>query len=210
LEASRVSKDAAPGGGEEPPVTSALASIAAAAAAADDDDDESRVRSALHPDECEELLYFIERNYLSSLSALMYSLKDLLFVAEPASAAVVDISDRFVAEFNRLRQMKDGIVKRAAGASAARRANGSAPGTPDRRRQLSPYHIFMKEYAGLVREEHPELPLGERSSLVAAKWKAMSDEEKAPYVQKAAEVRSQNKTRDDDDDDDGDVIKLTS
>jgi hypothetical protein len=121
----------------------------------------------------------------------MYSLKDLLFVAEPegpkrrrrAVAVDDDLSDRFLAEFNRLREMKDGIVRKVT-------RNSSAPGTPvsGRKRPTSAYHLFIKEHYASVRDENPDLPFGELISLAATKWREMSDEDKAPYVQKAAEV----------------------
>ncbi len=148
---------------------------------------EEEESSALRPDECDELLYFIEHNYLSSLSALMYSLKDLLFVAEPEDPKrkrrTVAVDDRFLAEFNRLREMKEGIVRKVA-------RNGSAPGTPvsGRKRSTSAYNFFIKEHYASVRDENPDLPFGELISLAATKWREMSDEDKAPYVQKAAEV----------------------
>lgn len=148
---------------------------------------EEEESSALRPDECDELLYFIEHNYLSSLSALMYSLKDLLFVAEPEGPKrkrrTVAVDDRFLAEFNRLREMKEGIVRKVT-------RNGSAPGTPvsGRKRPTSAYHLFIKEHYASVRDENPDLPFGELISLAATKWREMSDEDKAPYVQKAAEV----------------------
>ncbi|KAI7898173.1 high mobility group box domain-containing protein [Cokeromyces recurvatus] len=45
--------------------------------------------------------------------------------------------------------------------------------------------FFSQEKRASVKEENPEATFGQIGKILGEKWKAMSDEEKKPYVQKA-------------------------
>ncbi|GAN07545.1 non-histone chromosomal protein 6 [Mucor ambiguus] len=53
------------------------------------------------------------------------------------------------------------------------------------KRGLSAYMFFSQDKRAQVKEENPEASFGTLGKLLGEKWKAMSDEEKKPYVDKA-------------------------
>lgn len=50
---------------------------------------------------------------------------------------------------------------------------------------LSAYIIFTSEIREQTKKENPDLPMTDLSKVMGAKWKALTDEEKAPYVAKS-------------------------
>ncbi|KAG1445827.1 hypothetical protein G6F56_009775 [Rhizopus delemar] len=54
------------------------------------------------------------------------------------------------------------------------------------KRGLSAYMFFSKENRNTVKEENPEATFGELGKILGAKWKAMDEKEKEPYVEMAA------------------------
>ena len=76
---------------------------------------------------------------------------------------------------------------------------------------LSPFILFSKATFKSVKDENPGLALPEISKLLAIKWNAIDDEEKAPYLIQAAEANAllsgkdveEVDAGDDDDDEEG-------
>jgi hypothetical protein len=50
---------------------------------------------------------------------------------------------------------------------------------------LSAYIIFTSDIREQTKKENPDLPMTDLSKVMGAKWKALTDEEKAPYVAKS-------------------------
>ena len=50
---------------------------------------------------------------------------------------------------------------------------------------LSAYIIFTSEIREQTKKENPTMPMTELSKVMGTKWKALSDEEKAPYIAKS-------------------------
>mmetsp|Transcript_67027 Transcript_67027/g.106585 ORF Transcript_67027/g.106585 Transcript_67027/m.106585 type:complete len:304 (-) Transcript_67027:155-1066(-) len=59
---------------------------------------------------------------------------------------------------------------------------------------LSSYFIFMNERRSILRDENKDLKLTEISKLISAEWAALSEDEKAKYVSKAAELKGKYNT----------------
>ncbi|XP_021735495.1 high mobility group B protein 7-like [Chenopodium quinoa] len=58
------------------------------------------------------------------------------------------------------------------------------------KRPMSGYFVFMEEFRKVYKEEHPESKgVKEVAKEAGAKWKSMTDEEKKPYLDKAAELK---------------------
>jgi len=53
------------------------------------------------------------------------------------------------------------------------------------KRALSAYMFFSKDAREEVKQENPEAGFGDIGKLIGAKWSAMSEEDKAPYVEQA-------------------------
>mmetsp|Transcript_42800 Transcript_42800/g.55005 ORF Transcript_42800/g.55005 Transcript_42800/m.55005 type:complete len:294 (+) Transcript_42800:787-1668(+) len=54
------------------------------------------------------------------------------------------------------------------------------------KRPMSSYFIWMGEVREAMKAQHPEASVGEFGKILGAKWKTLSEEEKAPYLEKAA------------------------
>mmetsp|Transcript_6080 Transcript_6080/g.10387 ORF Transcript_6080/g.10387 Transcript_6080/m.10387 type:complete len:105 (-) Transcript_6080:323-637(-) len=57
------------------------------------------------------------------------------------------------------------------------------------KRGMSAYMFFVQDKREGVKTAKPELAFGEISKELGAMWKALSDDEKTPYVEKAAADR---------------------
>jgi hypothetical protein len=57
--------------------------------------------------------------------------------------------------------------------------------------RYSGYHIFMREYRAVVKAEQPDLSPQELTSVVAKSWKNVSDDEKAEYNNRAAQMKAE-------------------
>ncbi|KAK8606706.1 hypothetical protein V6N13_052468 [Hibiscus sabdariffa] len=81
-----------------------------------------------------------------------------------------------------------GVVDRlkSKGAGAGKRAKKAAKDPNKPKRPPSAFFVFMEEFRKQYKEENPDnrsvAAVGKASG---AKWKSMTDAEKAPYVQKA-------------------------
>ncbi|KAI8974743.1 high mobility group box domain-containing protein [Pilobolus umbonatus] len=53
------------------------------------------------------------------------------------------------------------------------------------KRGLSAYMFFSQDKRSTVKEENPEATFGQIGKILGEKWKAMSDAEKQPYMDKA-------------------------
>ncbi|RLV93240.1 Non-histone chromosomal protein 6 [Spathaspora sp. JA1] len=53
------------------------------------------------------------------------------------------------------------------------------------KRSLSAYMFFANENRDIVRAENPGISFGQVGKLLGEKWKALSDDEKVPYNNKA-------------------------
>ncbi len=56
-----------------------------------------------------------------------------------------------------------------------------AKGSPKAKKPLSGYMLFAKEIRPTIKEENPEMSFGELGKELGARWRALSDEEKAEY-----------------------------
>ncbi|KAI7460754.1 hypothetical protein KC357_g8879 [Hortaea werneckii] len=54
------------------------------------------------------------------------------------------------------------------------------------KRSLPAYMLFANDQRDKVREDNPDIKFGEVGKLLVKKWKALNDEQKAPYDAKAA------------------------
>jgi len=72
-------------------------------------------------------------------------------------------------------------VRKTKGKKARKEKDPNAP-----KRARTPYIIFATEERPKAKEANPNLGFGQLTKVVSDKWKAMSDAEKAPYVEKAA------------------------
>ncbi|KAI5830367.1 hypothetical protein K523DRAFT_239947, partial [Schizophyllum commune Tattone D] len=54
------------------------------------------------------------------------------------------------------------------------------------KRALSAYMFFSQDWRERVKAENPDASFGELGKILGAKWKEMDDDEKKPYVEKAA------------------------
>ncbi|KAF8626685.1 hypothetical protein AX15_004769 [Amanita polypyramis BW_CC] len=79
-------------------------------------------------------------------------------------------------------------AEKAEKASAARKGKKD-PKAP--KRPLSAYMFFSQDWRERIKAENPDAGFGEVGKLLGAKWKELDDEEKKPYVERAA----QDKTR---------------
>lgn len=53
------------------------------------------------------------------------------------------------------------------------------------KRSLSAYMFFANENRDIVRAENPGIAFGQVGKLLGEKWKALSDDDKVPYLTKA-------------------------
>lgn len=79
-------------------------------------------------------------------------------------------------------------AEKAEKATAARKGKKD-PKAP--KRPLSAYMFFSQDWRERIKAENPDAGFGEVGKLLGAKWKELDDEEKKPYVERAA----QDKTR---------------
>ncbi|KAK8995561.1 hypothetical protein V6N11_075831 [Hibiscus sabdariffa] len=81
---------------------------------------------------------------------------------------------------------KTGNKLKSKGAGAGKRAKKAAKDPNKPKRPPSAFFVFMEEFRKQYKEENPDnrsvAAVGKASG---AKWKSMTDAEKAPYVQKA-------------------------
>lgn len=60
------------------------------------------------------------------------------------------------------------------------------------KRPMSGYFVFMEDFRKVYKEEHPDSKgVKEVAKEAGAKWKSMTDEEKKPYLDKAAELKAE-------------------
>ncbi|KAL2938991.1 High mobility group B protein 7 [Bienertia sinuspersici] len=60
------------------------------------------------------------------------------------------------------------------------------------KRPMGAYFVFMEEFRKVYKEEHPDSKgVKEVAKEAGARWKAMTDEEKKPYQDKAAELKAE-------------------
>ncbi|CDS03600.1 hypothetical protein LRAMOSA01002 [Lichtheimia ramosa] len=79
---------------------------------------------------------------------------------------------------------KETVSKRSAKTENGKRSKKDKTGP---KRGLSAYMFFSQEMRPKVKEENPDASFGTLGKILGEKWKAMSDEEKAPYTAKAEE-----------------------
>ena len=60
---------------------------------------------------------------------------------------------------------------------------------------MSPFLFFSNEKRNQLRTEHPELKMTDISSKLGELWRSMSDDERAPYVEKSKEDRDRYKSQ---------------
>ena len=60
---------------------------------------------------------------------------------------------------------------------------------------MSPFLFFSNEKRNQLRTDHPELKMTDISSKLGELWRNMSDEERAPYVEKSKEDRDRYKSQ---------------
>ena len=60
---------------------------------------------------------------------------------------------------------------------------------------MSPFLFFSNEKRNQLRTEHPELKMTDISSKLGELWRNMTDEERAPYVEKSKEDRDRYKSQ---------------
>uniref|UniRef100_A0ACD5Z3X0 Uncharacterized protein n=1 Tax=Avena sativa TaxID=4498 RepID=A0ACD5Z3X0_AVESA len=81
----------------------------------------------------------------------------------------------------------DGRLKAAGGASKRKKA-AAAAGKP--KRPPSAFFVFMSEFRQEYQAENPNnKSVANVSKAAGEKWRAMSDEDKAPYVEKAGQKK---------------------
>ncbi|KAI8982413.1 high mobility group box domain-containing protein [Mycotypha africana] len=78
---------------------------------------------------------------------------------------------------------KEPTKKRADPEDKKKRRAKKDPNAP--KRGLSAYMFFSQEKRAEVKAENPEASFGQIGKILGEKWKAMSDEEKKPYNDKA-------------------------
>mmetsp|Transcript_35233 Transcript_35233/g.41560 ORF Transcript_35233/g.41560 Transcript_35233/m.41560 type:complete len:198 (-) Transcript_35233:194-787(-) len=57
------------------------------------------------------------------------------------------------------------------------------------KRPMSSYFLWIAEVRESLKAKHPDASLGEFSKILGAKWKTLSDREKAPFVEQAATAK---------------------
>jgi hypothetical protein len=62
--------------------------------------------------------------------------------------------------------------------------------TGKKKRAANAYMIWCSEYRAQAKAEHPEASLAELSKILGDHWADMTEEEKAPYVEKAAKAKA--------------------
>lgn len=73
-----------------------------------------------------------------------------------------------------------------AAASGAKRVTKKTKKDPDApKKAQSAYMLFCNEQRPVVKEENPTATFGEMGKLLGARWKELSEDDKAPYSQKA-------------------------
>ncbi|KAI7883605.1 HMG box protein [Lichtheimia hyalospora FSU 10163] len=77
---------------------------------------------------------------------------------------------------------KEAVSKRSAKSENGKRSKKDKTGP---KRGLSAYMFFSQEMRPKVKEENPDASFGTLGKILGEKWKAMTDEEKAPYTAKA-------------------------
>ncbi|SAM04872.1 hypothetical protein [Absidia glauca] len=77
------------------------------------------------------------------------------------------------------------MAKETARKSAASSKKQSGPDAP--KRGLSAYMFFSQDTREKVKSENPEASFGQIGKILGAKWREMSDDDKKPYQDKAAE-----------------------
>lgn len=114
----------------------------------------------------EDLQRFIQHNYLTAIATLFHSVKDLL--SGEGNLLDDEKYEKIVAQYKQLQQAEKCI--------------------PQTGKKVVGYNIFCREEYIKMRSENPDLSFREIRPIVAAKWKNMSQAEKAPYVKKAEQV----------------------
>ncbi|MDA9298804.1 HMG-box domain-containing protein [Crocinitomicaceae bacterium] len=64
------------------------------------------------------------------------------------------------------------------------------------KRSANAYAFFTKKNRASIKEENPDATFGELASLVGSAWKALSEEERKPFIELAEEAKAQLKTDD--------------
>ena len=62
------------------------------------------------------------------------------------------------------------------------------------KRSANAYAFFTKKNRASIKEENPDATFGELASLVGSAWKALSEEERKPFIELAEEAKAQLKT----------------
>ncbi|KIL64601.1 hypothetical protein M378DRAFT_77996 [Amanita muscaria Koide BX008] len=78
-------------------------------------------------------------------------------------------------------------------AEKAEKATASRKGKKDPKapkRPLSAYMFFSQDWRERIKTENPDAGFGEVGKLLGAKWKELDDEEKKPYVERAAQDKN--------------------
>ena len=105
----------------------------------------------------------------------------------PETVSVTTLRDAVKARKKQLKldaklAAKDAKVAAKAEKAAKKAAKAKLPKKPS-----NSYMIYANATRGDVREEHPELKMPDVTRIIAANWKALTDDEKAPFVKAAAE-----------------------
>ena len=59
------------------------------------------------------------------------------------------------------------------------------------KRPLNAYFLFARDRRPELKKANPDERMGPISKLIGAEWKAMSDKKKAPYLQKAKDLKAE-------------------
>ncbi|XVF16027.1 hypothetical protein REPUB_Repub09cG0206200 [Reevesia pubescens] len=88
--------------------------------------------------------------------------------------------------------MQTGNKLKSKGEGAGKRAKKAAKDPNKPKRPASAFFVFMEEFRKQYKEEHPDnKSVSAVGKAGGAKWKSMTEAEKAPYVQKAEKRKSE-------------------
>ena len=105
----------------------------------------------------------------------------------PETVSVTTLRDAVKARKKQLKFEAKEAAKAEKAAVKAEKAAKKAAKAKLPKKPSNSYMIYANATRGDVREEHPELKMPEVTRIIAANWKALTDDEKAPFVKAAAE-----------------------
>lgn len=106
--------------------------------------------------------------------------------AEPFEKEAAKLKKQYradYAKYEKEKEKKDAAIKASGGKLPSKKKGRKDKNAP--KRPQTAYHFFGKTIMEEMRKKNPAVAFGEINRVIATKWKALSDKQKAPYAKQA-------------------------